>query len=89
MAWTTPFTAVAGTAILASDWNTSGRDNLLDIRPADGQIGFALLGSAPGAPGAGRAILWVTTSGIVQLRVGASGGVQDVATIDDVIALGG
>jgi hypothetical protein len=29
VAWTTPFTAVVGTPIRASDWNTAGRDNLL------------------------------------------------------------
>ena len=28
MAWTTPFTAVAGTAWKAADWNTYGRDNI-------------------------------------------------------------
>lgn len=32
MTWTTPFTAIAGLAITASGWNTSGRDNLLHLR---------------------------------------------------------
>lgn len=32
MAWTAPFTAVVGTIIQASDWNTSGRDNLLYLQ---------------------------------------------------------
>lgn len=32
MPWTAPFTAVTGNVILASDWNTSGRDDLLYLK---------------------------------------------------------
>lgn len=32
MAWTNPFTAVSAAVALASDWNTSGRDNLLYLK---------------------------------------------------------
>lgn len=32
MAWTTPFTAVVGAIAEATNWNTSGRDNLLHLR---------------------------------------------------------
>lgn len=34
MAWTTPLTAVASTALTAAQWNASVRDNLLQTAPA-------------------------------------------------------
>lgn len=36
MAWTAPFTAVTGNVILASDWNTYGRDNLNYLKGVGG-----------------------------------------------------
>ncbi len=43
MAFTSPFTAVTGATILASQWNTSGRDNLnaIWVYTAAGDIAYA------------------------------------------------
>jgi hypothetical protein len=39
MAWTTPLTAVANTALTAAQWNASVRDNLLETAPAKATTG--------------------------------------------------
>ena len=43
MAFTSPFTAVVGASVLASQWNTSGRDNInaLWVYTAAGDIAYA------------------------------------------------
>ncbi len=43
MSWVNPFTAVVGTIIQASDWNTSGRDDLLYLKAS------AIILNAPSA----------------------------------------
>lgn len=38
MSWTSPETAVTGSVITASFWNTNGRDNLLALAGSTGKI---------------------------------------------------
>lgn len=58
MAWTTPFTAVDGNVVTAADYNTSIRDNFLELAPAKA--------TAPGS-------IWVVDGGnrIIERAMGS------------------
>jgi hypothetical protein len=83
MAWTAPFTAVTGNTILASQWNTSGRDNLnaIWVYTNQGDISYATSGTSLArlAIGANKGIL--TSNGSIPVWAAAlsAAGVKNVS----------
>jgi hypothetical protein len=69
MAYTAPFTAIAGNVITASGWNASGRDNLMALR--------SLL---PDAASSGLALVSTGTASAAFGQIGADGLASDSVT---------
>lgn len=78
MAWSTPLTAVANSALTAAQWNASVRDNLLETAPAKATVaGRVIVTSASNA----IAERQVTQSNIVTSQSTSSTSFTDLTTV--------
>lgn len=78
MAWTTPLTAVANSALTAAQWNASVRDNLLETAPAKATVAGRLMVTTGANSIAEREI---TQSNVTTSQTTSSTSFTDLATV--------